>query len=36
MDKDNSMRSTYWLFNTRLSVLAGRAETGGRYDLVEG
>jgi quercetin dioxygenase-like cupin family protein len=30
------MRSTYWLFNTRLTVLACHAETGGRYDLVEG
>jgi quercetin dioxygenase-like cupin family protein len=30
------LKNSYWLFNTRLSVLAGQAETGGRYDLVEG
>lgn len=30
------MRNSYWLFGTRLSVLAGHTETGGRYDLVEG
>jgi quercetin dioxygenase-like cupin family protein len=30
------MRSTYWPFNSRLTVLAGHAETDGRYDLVEG
>jgi quercetin dioxygenase-like cupin family protein len=36
MDKDNSKRNSYWLLGTRLSVLAGHAETGGRYDLVEG
>jgi quercetin dioxygenase-like cupin family protein len=35
-NEKKSMRKTYWLFNTRLSVLAGHAETGGRYDLVEG
>jgi quercetin dioxygenase-like cupin family protein len=36
MDKDKSMKRIYWLFNTRLSVLAGEENTGGRYDLVEG
>jgi quercetin dioxygenase-like cupin family protein len=36
MRKDNAMKSSYWLFGTRLSVLADRANTGGRYDLVEG
>jgi quercetin dioxygenase-like cupin family protein len=30
------MRKSYWLVGTRLSVIAGHAETGGRYDLVEG
>jgi quercetin dioxygenase-like cupin family protein len=30
------MRKSYWLLDTRLSVLASAAETGGRYDLVEG
>jgi len=35
-NKDSSMRNTYWLFGTRLSILAGHAETGGRYDLIEG
>jgi quercetin dioxygenase-like cupin family protein len=30
------MRKSYWLIDTRLSVLASAAETGGRYDLVEG
>ena len=30
------MRKSYWLVGTRLSVLAGPAETGGRYDFVEG
>jgi len=30
------MRNCYWLVGTRLSVLAGPADTGGRYDLVEG
>ena len=36
MNKSNSMRNSYWLFNTRLSILAGHANTEGRYDLVEG
>jgi len=30
------MKKTYWLFGTRLSVLADQANTGGRYDLIEG
>src|SRR5689334_18816535 len=30
------MKDAYWLFNTRLRVLAGHAETGRRYDLIEG
>jgi quercetin dioxygenase-like cupin family protein len=30
------MTTSYWLFRTRLTVLAGHAETGGRYDLIEG
>jgi quercetin dioxygenase-like cupin family protein len=30
------MRKTYWLFGHRLTILAGPAETEGRYDLVEG
>jgi quercetin dioxygenase-like cupin family protein len=30
------MSKSYWLLGSRLSVLAGAAETGGRYDLVEG
>ena len=30
------MRNAYWLLGTRLSVLADRANTGGRYDLIEG
>jgi quercetin dioxygenase-like cupin family protein len=30
------MRKTYWLVGTRLSVLGGPAENGGRYDFVEG
>jgi quercetin dioxygenase-like cupin family protein len=30
------MRKSYWLVGTRLSVLAGPADTGERYDLVEG
>jgi quercetin dioxygenase-like cupin family protein len=30
------MRNSYWLIGTRLSILASSAETGGRYDLVEG
>jgi quercetin dioxygenase-like cupin family protein len=30
------MKNTYWLFGTRLSVLADQANTGGRYDLIEG
>jgi carboxymethylenebutenolidase len=29
-------KNSYWLAGTRLTVLAGPAETGGRYDLVEG
>jgi quercetin dioxygenase-like cupin family protein len=35
MRKDNTMKNSYWLFGTRLSVLADQANTGGRYDLVE-
>jgi quercetin dioxygenase-like cupin family protein len=34
--KDNAMKNAYWLFGTRLSVLADRTITGGRYDLIEG
>ena len=30
------MKNSYWLFGTRLSVLADQANTEGRYDLVEG
>ena len=30
------MKNSSWLFGTRLSVLADQANTGGRYDLVEG
>jgi quercetin dioxygenase-like cupin family protein len=30
------MKNAYWLFNTRLRVLAGHTETAGRYDLIEG
>ena len=29
-------KNSYWLAGTRLRVLAGPADTGGRYDLVEG
>jgi quercetin dioxygenase-like cupin family protein len=29
------MRTSYWLFGTRLIVLASHADTAGRYDLVE-
>jgi quercetin dioxygenase-like cupin family protein len=36
MKEDNAMKNSYWLFGTRLSVLADQANTGGRYDLVEG
>jgi quercetin dioxygenase-like cupin family protein len=36
MKKDNTMKTSYWLFGTRLSVLADPAKTGGRYDLIEG
>ena len=36
MKDDNAMKNSYWLFGTRLSVLADQANTGGRYDLVEG
>jgi quercetin dioxygenase-like cupin family protein len=32
----NVMKNAYWLFGTRLSILADRANTGGRYDLIEG
>ena len=34
--QENAMRKSYWLVGTRLSVLAGPADTDGRYDLVEG
>ena len=30
------MKNSYWLFGTRLTVLADQANTGGRYDLIEG
>ena len=30
------MKKFYWLVGTRLNVLAGPADTGGRYDLIEG
>ena len=30
------MRNSYWLLGARLRVIAGPAETGGRYDLIEG
>jgi quercetin dioxygenase-like cupin family protein len=30
------MRQSYWFGGTRLSVLAGAAETEGRYDLIDG
>jgi quercetin dioxygenase-like cupin family protein len=30
------MRKSYWLIDARLKILAGPAETEGRYDLVEG
>src|SRR5262249_30251456 len=30
------MRNPYWLFGHRLSILAGPADTEGRYDLIEG
>src|SRR5262249_42468603 len=36
MRKENAMKNSYWLFGTRLSVLADQAKTGGRYDLIEG
>jgi quercetin dioxygenase-like cupin family protein len=36
MKEDNAMKNSSWLFGTRLSVLADQANTGGRYDLVEG
>src|SRR5262249_41098652 len=36
LKKDNAMKNTWWLFGTRLSVLADQTNTGGRYDLVEG
>jgi quercetin dioxygenase-like cupin family protein len=29
------MRTSYWLFGTRLIVLSSHADTAGRYDLVE-
>ena len=30
------MKNSYWLFGTRLRVLADQTNTGGRYDLIEG
>ena len=30
------MKKTYWLIGARLCVLAGPADSGGRYDLIEG
>jgi quercetin dioxygenase-like cupin family protein len=36
MKEDNAMKNSSWLFGTRLSVLADQANTGGRYDLIEG
>jgi quercetin dioxygenase-like cupin family protein len=35
MKKDKAMKKSYWLFGTRLTVLATHADTAGRYDLVE-
>jgi quercetin dioxygenase-like cupin family protein len=34
--KENPMRKSYWFFGHRLTIIAGPAETEGRYDLVEG
>jgi carboxymethylenebutenolidase len=34
--QERSMHKSYWLVGTRMSVLAGAADTGGRYDLVVG
>jgi quercetin dioxygenase-like cupin family protein len=36
MKEDNAMKNSSWLLGTRLSVLADQANTGGRYDLIEG
>jgi hypothetical protein len=30
------MKNAYWLLGTRLNILADQANTGGRYDPVEG
>jgi hypothetical protein len=30
------MKNAYWLFGTRLGVLADETNTGSRYDLIEG
>ena len=30
------MRKSYWFFGHRLTILAGSADTGGHYDLIEG
>jgi quercetin dioxygenase-like cupin family protein len=36
MKEDNAMKNSFWLLGTRVSVLADQANTGGRYDLIEG
>jgi hypothetical protein len=36
LKKDNALKNSYWLFGTRLSVLADQTNTGCPYDLVEG
>ena len=36
INMDDAMKNSYWLFGTRLSVLADQTATGSRYDLVEG
>jgi quercetin dioxygenase-like cupin family protein len=36
MKEDNAMEKAYWLFVTRLSVLADQTDTRRRYDLIEG
>jgi carboxymethylenebutenolidase len=34
--QENAMKKSYWLVGTRLNVIAGQADTEGRYDLVDG
>jgi hypothetical protein len=34
-EKENAMRKSYWFIDHRLTILAGPADTEGRYDLVE-